>query len=126
MTALRQGRLSVLHGVLFTPVFERQVRQAGVEEEHLLGMIAAIAANPESGELLVGTGGARKVQHAGRGWGKSGGYRTIHYFGGDDVPVFMLSFVDKGKKANLTHAERNALAAILPKLATEYRKRNDS
>jgi hypothetical protein len=54
-------------------------------------------------------------------WGKSGGYRTIHYFGGDDIPVFLLSIYEKGAKADLTARERNKLATILPKLARNYR-----
>ncbi|MCY4140088.1 MAG: hypothetical protein OXF56_17700 [Rhodobacteraceae bacterium] len=53
--------------------------------------------------------------------GKSGGYRTIHYFGGDDVPVFLLSVYAKGTKVNLSRAERNELAKVLPAVADAYR-----
>ena len=56
-----------------------------------------------------------------RGKGKSGGYRTIHYFGGDDVPLFLLALVDKGREANLSKAGRNELARLLPKIADAYR-----
>lgn len=69
-----------------------------------------------------GTGGARKVRHAGRGHGKSGGFRTIHYYGGDDIPIFLLAIFGKGEKDNLTKAERNELAKILPQIAANYRK----
>ncbi len=75
---------------------------------------------------MVGTGGARKLRHAGRGEGKSGGYRTIHYFGGDDVPIFLLALIDKGKRANLSQAERNDLARTLPKIADAYRQATNS
>ena len=91
-----------------------------------MAIVAAIAADPAGGDLIVGTGGARKMRHAGRGHGKSGGYRTIHYFGGDDVPLFLLSLIDKGEKANLTKAERNELAAILPGIAAAYKERRRS
>jgi len=50
---------------------------------------------------------------AGRGKGKSGGYRVISYFGGDDVPVFLLNVFAKGDKVNLSKAERNELKRIL-------------
>jgi hypothetical protein len=73
---------------------------------------------------MAGTGGARKMCHAGRGHGKSGGFRTIHYFGGEDVQVFLLAVYGKGGKSNLTSAERNQLAAVLPKIAAAYRARN--
>ncbi|MDP3548149.1 MAG: type II toxin-antitoxin system RelE/ParE family toxin [Phreatobacter sp.] len=57
------------------------------------------------------------------GSGKSGGYRTIHYFGGDDVPVFLLAIFGKGEKANISKAERNELASILPTIAASYKAR---
>ncbi|WP_299212365.1 hypothetical protein [uncultured Tateyamaria sp.] len=41
------------------------------------------------------------------------------------MPVFMLAIYGKNDKANLTKAERNELARILPKLADAYRKRKD-
>ena len=46
---------------------------------------------------------------------------AIHYFGGDDVPVFLLAVYSKGAKANLTGAERNELAKLLPEIADAYR-----
>ena len=38
-----------------------------------------IAANPMAGDVIEGSGGARKVRFAGRGKGKSGGYRVITF-----------------------------------------------
>jgi hypothetical protein len=84
-------------------------------------MVSWLSANPLAGDVMQGTGGARKVRFAGKGKGKSGGYRTIHYFGGDDVPLFLLTLIDKGERDNLTKAERNALAAELSCLADDYR-----
>lgn len=81
-----------------------------------------LAREPLAGDLMEGTGGARKVRFARRGAGKSGGYRTIHYFGGDDVPLFLLALLDKGARANLSKAERNELAKILPQIGAAYRK----
>lgn len=57
------------------------------------------------------------------GKGKSGGYRTIHYYGGDDVPVFLLGLIDKGQRSNLSQAERNELAKLLPQVAATYRSK---
>jgi hypothetical protein len=110
-----------MHGVLFTPLFEKQIDRAGLSEDEVLDIVAAIAADPRGGDLIVGAGGARKIRHRGRGQGKSGGYRTIHYYGGEDVPLFLLALIDKGKKADLTQAERNRLAMVLPRIAAAYR-----
>jgi hypothetical protein len=116
----------VMHGVILTHSFEKQARRAGLSEEELMEIVAAIAADPMGGDLVVGAGGARKMRHAGRGHGKSGGYRTVHYFGGEDVPLFLLGLINKGEKANLTKAERNELAAILPRIAAAYKERRES
>ena len=110
-----------MHGILLTPTFERQAYQEGVSEDEILEIASMIAADPLGGDLMAGTGGARKVRHAGRGHGKSGGWRTIHYFGGKDVPVFLLSIYGKGSKANLSASERKELAAILPRIVAPYR-----
>lgn len=61
------------------------------------------------------------MRFAGRGKGKSGGYRTLHYFAAADVPVFLLDVYGKGDKANLTKGERNALAKLTGLLADAYR-----
>ena len=66
---------------------------------------------------MVGTGGARKFRWAGRGKGKSGGYRIISYFGGGDIPVFLLTVFSKGEKANLNAADKQALRTVTADLA---------
>lgn len=71
---------------------------------------------------MPGTGGARKVRFAGRGKGKSGGYRVITYYAADDVPVFLLDLFAKGDKVNVTKAERNELREILSTLVADYRE----
>jgi hypothetical protein len=96
---------------------------ASLSEDLVMEIVSVIASHPHSGALMPGAGGARKVRHAGRGFGKSGGYRTIHYYGGDDIPVFMLALIDKGERADLSQAEKNALAVTLPKIADAYRAR---
>ena len=72
-----------------------------------LRAVKAIAADPANGDILEGTGGVRKFRLAGRGKGKSGGYRIVTYFGGEDIPVFILAALSKGEADNLTKAERN-------------------
>jgi hypothetical protein len=72
---------------------------------------------------MKNTGGARKLRHPGAGVGKSGGYRTIHYLGGNDIPVFLLSVFGKSEEANLTKSECNDLAALLPRITENYRRK---
>jgi hypothetical protein len=75
-----------------------------------------------AGDLIQGTGGARKVRFAGRGKGKSDGYRVITFYAGGRLPVFLLALYAKGERANLTKAERNELRSILGSIVETYRK----
>jgi hypothetical protein len=90
-------------------------------EDQLEEIEAALARDPLAGDMIPGTGGARKVRFPGKGRGKSGGYRTIHFWGGDDVPIFLLACYSKGERADLSQRERNELRAILSTIAKEYR-----
>ena len=72
--------------------------------------------------MMSGTGGARKVRIAGRGKGKSGGYRVVTYYATEDVPVLLLALIDKGERANLSRVERNELRQTLSGYADDYRQ----
>src|SRR5438132_8855272 len=75
-------------------------------------VVLIIAAQPDAGDVMPETGGCRKIRVAGRGKGKSGGYRVITYFGGGDIPVFLLTVFSKGERANLSRPERSELARL--------------
>lgn len=104
------------------PISSLTPKRAGMSAEELGAAIDTIAANPTLGELIVGSGGARKLRIAGRGKGKSGGYRVITYFGGEDIPVFLLNVFAKSERSNLTRAEINELRVVLSELADAYRE----
>jgi hypothetical protein len=111
-----------LHGVVETEDFRSDAKAAGIDDEEREAIIEAIAANPRAGDLIVGSGGAREVRFAGKGRGKSGGYRIITFFGGDDIPVFLLNVFSKNQKINLDAAEVNELRQVLKELAHAYRE----
>ena len=85
-----------------------------------------IAANPASGDVIEGTGGARKVRFAGRSKGKSGGYRVITFFSGTDIPVFLLNIFAKNEKTDLAAKERRVLKSVLADIVQTYGSRGES
>lgn len=109
------------HAVVETPEFLSRARRLLTDGERA-ALVDHLSADPTAGVLLAGTGGARKLRWAAKGKGKSGGVRAITYFGGGDIPVFLLSVFAKSDKANISPAERNELKAVLSNLATDYRK----
>jgi hypothetical protein len=109
--------------VIETGSFVRDARAAGMTEEERAAIVNFIALHPDAGAEIKGTGGARKIRFAGKGKGKSGGYRVITFFSGEDIPVFLLSVFAKNEKTDLTMAERNELKSILAAIAHSYRRR---
>lgn len=108
--------------VIETPDYLADARKAGLTDAERVNVVDVIAADPAAGVIIQGAGGARKLRLAGRGKGKSGGYRVVTYFGGDDIPVFLLAVFSKGDKINLSKAERNELKKELAGLARDYRE----
>lgn len=96
-----------MHTVVETPTYIAVARTLFSEAERAETMVAA---NPECGDVIPGTGGFRKVRMARQGKGKSGGARVIYIFRNERFPVFLITVFAKNQKANLTAAERNALA----------------
>lgn len=86
-------------------------------------VIDTLAANPDAGELIVGSGGCRKVRIAGKGKGKSGGYRVVTVFGGDFMPVYLIAVLAKGSRANFSKAEIQAMAGLAKTLKEAHRQR---
>lgn len=62
-------------------------------DEQRIGLVTFLASNPEAGTSLGG--GLRKVRVPRAGGGKSGGYRTLHMFGGAHTPPFLLTVFAK-------------------------------
>jgi len=108
--------------VIETPDYLTDAEAAGVTRSERAVIVDFVAANPRAGDLIPGSGGARKLRFAGCGKGKSGGYRVITYFGGEDIPVFLLGVFAKGDRVNLSKAETNELRRELSGLAEDYRK----
>ena len=82
-----------------------------------------LAAHPTAGDLIEGTGGVRKLRWARDGRGKSGGVRVIYYFHSETMPLYLLTMFAKNERANLSKAERNALAGLVDVLVQIWLER---
>jgi hypothetical protein len=93
-----------------------------MSDEQRARVVEMLARDPECGEIMQGTGGVRKVRVALTGRGKSGGARVIYYFHSERFPVFALTVFAKNERANLTPAERNAMAAVARAIKQQLEK----
>jgi hypothetical protein len=85
-------------------------------------IVAMVAANPDCGEVVRGTGGFRKVRIARRGMGKRGGAGLIYIVRGEAFPIFLIAVYAKSEKENLTRQGRNLLAKRADEIFANYRR----
>ncbi len=108
--------------VVETTTFKNEADSLLTEEERL-ELVSFLAAHPEAGKVMSGTGGVRKVRWARENEGKSDGYRVIFYFHDEDMPLFALLLYPKNEKDNLTKGERNELKKLVHILVEQYKSR---
>ena len=106
------------------PEFQRRA-VALLSDSEKQGIINYLSAHPQSGALMQGTGGIRKLRWASGSKGKSGSVRVIYYYHNESIPLFLLTVFGKSEKANLSKAERNELAKLTSILAKNYGGKND-
>ena len=99
--------------IIFTDEFDRQAKRAKVPPDKIREIIVTLQARPDSGVLVPGTGGARKVRFAGRGKGKSGGYRVITGLVIFRVRslVYLLTIYAESDKVDLTQGDKRWIRA---------------
>ena len=112
--------MSELHTVIETDEFVRRAKKVGLSEQEIDLIKFVVANNPSAGNVVPGTGGARKVRIPARGRGKSGGYRVITFYTGVDIPVFLLNVYSKGSKSDLTQQEKNAFRNTISTILRDY------
>ncbi len=94
--------------VVETPTYLAVANRLFSEEERA-DIVALVAADPNCGDVIRGTGGFRKVRVARKGMGKSGGARLVYIWRNERFPLFLITVFPKNQKENLSMAERNEL-----------------
>lgn len=123
LTELRNKRSRYdMHCVVETHHFRNSAAEAGMGDDEVLRLKVFLSENPDAGDLIPGTGGARKLRFARPGKGKSGGYRVVTFYTGEDIPVFLMDVYAKGEKINLSARERVELKKELESFVKEYRQ----
>jgi mRNA-degrading endonuclease RelE of RelBE toxin-antitoxin system len=88
--------------------FTRSVNRL-ITDESYAELQFALAANPELGKVIRGSGGLRKVRWALPGRGKSGGVRVIYYWWVADNLITLAEIYPKNEKEDLTTREIESL-----------------
>ncbi|ARM35583.1 addiction module toxin RelE (plasmid) [Legionella longbeachae] len=113
---------TILQTVVEMPEFIRQ-SDSCMDEESKRSFISYIAEHPLDGDLIVGTGGVRKIRWTGdSNKGKRGGVRVIYYYYDQSIPIFLLTVYRKNQKDNLTQEEKHIVKSIIGKIVDAYKE----
>ena len=95
-----------------TSFFTKKIEKLLDRESYRLLQLS-LAAHPESGTLIRGSGGLRKIRWSGSGRGKRGGTRVIHYWATEDGVILMLMAYAKNEAADLTKDQVEILRRVV-------------
>ena len=101
---------------VFTNEFLKRWQVIGLSEEDLRELEIFLCSNPLSGDIIVGTGGVRKLRWQTNGHGKSGGARVIYIDFTAAAKIYMLTAYAKNEQSNLTMVQRKILYSLVKKL----------
>jgi mRNA-degrading endonuclease RelE of RelBE toxin-antitoxin system len=80
-----------------TKLFTKLVNEYLSDEEYRQ-LQQTLIMNPETGAVVRGSGGVRKVRWAAKGRGKSGGFRIIYFVRRPKNTIWMLTMYPKSVK----------------------------
>jgi mRNA-degrading endonuclease RelE of RelBE toxin-antitoxin system len=103
-----------------TPTFTKQADDL-FDPEEKQELIAFLSQNPLAGDVIVGTGGVRKLRYAASGKGKRGGARVIYYYHDESIPLYALLVYPKSVKLDLTSDDKRAVSALVAALKAARR-----
>jgi mRNA-degrading endonuclease RelE of RelBE toxin-antitoxin system len=98
--------------IIETPIFTKRVKEILSDEEYRLFQIKLIN-DPESGNIIKGSGGIRKIRWSGSGRGKRGGSRILYYWYNTQGVLLMLFIFKKNESDDLTKSQLNDLKMIV-------------
>ena len=107
--------MTVVETRAFLAAVSRTMTEADREE-----FVTFIAANPQRGDLIQGTGGIRKIRWGIKGQSKSGGLRVIYYYHSERMPLFLLTAYEKSVKGDLAELEKVIMRRLAQELKDQF------
>ena len=108
---------------VYTRVFLTNWKNIGMDTDDLARLEEVLLENPKLGDVIPGTGSARKVRFAYEGKGKSGSVRVIYVDFEIGEKICALAAYAKSEKANLTENEKKLIKNTIEILGDYYDRR---
>ena len=104
---------------ILTVDFERSWANMGLGDEELWQLQRILNNNPDIGDVIQGTGGARKVRIPLEGRGKSGGGRVIYVDIVVKERIYLLLAYPKNIQSDLTPEQKKAMFHLIQRMKGE-------
>ena len=101
---------------IITTVYDKLWINLGLTDDDLRYLQSYIMINPSAGDLIRGTGGARKIRFAIADSGKSGGIRVIYVDITHKQHIYLLLCYPKNKQDNLTQEQKKQVKILIEAL----------
>lgn len=75
-----------------------------------------VAHKPDSGDVIQGTGGARKLRWRKKGQGKRGGLRVIYFHHVKQNTLWMLALYEKTGQEDLSTADKKIVKQLIEEI----------
>ena len=98
--------------IIETSIFTKQIKELLTDEVYR-ELQNILVAYPESGKLIQGSGGLRKIRWGTASTGKRGGVRAIYYFANSKNQIFMLMVYAKNERNDLTKEQLSLLKKVV-------------
>ena len=107
---------------IYTPKFDKEWRKLGLTDDNLRPLELFLLDNPDTGVIMRGTGGIRKMRWVLPEKGKSSGVRVLYIDFIKVEKICMFDLFPKYEKENLSQSERSTLRQIVKAIEEEFKK----
>lgn len=105
------------------PLFSKRWKEIGLGEEELQNLQIMLLKDPESGPVMEGTGGIRKVRFPMKNRGKSGSIRVCYTDFAEYEVTYLITAFEKKEQENLSDDEKKVLRKLVKALKEEAAKK---
>ena len=104
------------------PLFTKRWKEIGLNDEELQQLQLLLLKDPESGPVMEGTGGIRKVRFGIKDQGKRGSVRVCYTDFAEYEVIYLITAFEKKDQENLTEDEKLVLKKLVKSLKDEAAK----
>ena len=107
---------------IYTQKFDREWKILGLDDIDLIPLELCLLENPDTGRVMQGTGGIRKLRWALPNKGKSSGIRILYLDYIVSEKICMFDLFPKREKSDLSQSEKAALKQVVKQIGEELKK----